>query len=113
MLSELELLRQQIIKLEAENTKLKQIIEEIANLRIENTRLKQIIKLNRTTNDALQTPIPPPIKSYSDEDNSTNPVNLEQAQVQITISPEINSNNNPEQLETKSSEDKETNDFLD
>ncbi|CAG8780391.1 35251_t:CDS:2, partial [Racocetra persica] len=57
MSSELELLRQQVTKLETENTKLKQIIEEIANLRIENTRLKQIIKQNRTTNDASQVPI--------------------------------------------------------
>ncbi|CAG8544038.1 25327_t:CDS:2, partial [Gigaspora margarita] len=36
----LGLLRQRVAKLEAENTKLKQIIEEIANLRIENTKLK-------------------------------------------------------------------------
>ncbi|RIB00593.1 hypothetical protein C2G38_2129620 [Gigaspora rosea] len=52
MSSELELLKQRVAKLEAENTKLKQIIEEIANLRIENTKLKQIIKQNRTTNNA-------------------------------------------------------------
>ena len=36
MLSELELLRQQIIKLEAENTKLKQIIEESTRLEAKN-----------------------------------------------------------------------------
>ncbi|CAJ0927421.1 7726_t:CDS:2 [Entrophospora sp. SA101] len=52
--SELDLLRQRITSLEADNTRLKQIIEEIANLRIENTKLKQIIKQNRTTNDPLQ-----------------------------------------------------------
>src|SRR4051812_45094160 len=92
MSSELELLRQRVTKLEAENTKLKQIIEEIANLRIENTRLKQIIKRNRTTNDASQSsvspalsvtpqmPIPSPINGQSDKDNSTNSMNLEQAQ---------------------------------
>ncbi|CAG8823289.1 25432_t:CDS:1, partial [Dentiscutata erythropus] len=57
---------------------------EIANLRIENTKLKQIIKQNRTTNNASQSPvslalsvisqmpIPSPINTHSDEDNSTN-----------------------------------------
>ena len=52
--SESDLLRQRITRLEADNTRLKRIIEEIANLRIENTKLKQIIKQNRTTNDPLQ-----------------------------------------------------------
>ncbi|CAJ0849987.1 540_t:CDS:2, partial [Entrophospora sp. SA101] len=79
MSSELELLRQRVTKLEAENIGLKQIIEEIANLRIENTRLNQI----KTTNDSLQIPIPPPINDHSDEADS---VNLEQTQ--IAISPE-------------------------
>ena len=103
MSSELELLRH-------ENTKLKQIIEEIANLRIENTRLrlKQIIKRNSTTNDTSQSsvspalsatpqmPIPSPINGQSDKDDSTNSMNLEQAQSDTTeqfVSPRINSNN--------------------
>ncbi|RHZ76281.1 hypothetical protein Glove_199g103 [Diversispora epigaea] len=104
MSSELELLKQQVINLETENAKLKQIIEEIANLRIENTKLKQIIKQNRTTNNVsqssvspslsvtLQTPIPSSIIAHSGTDNNTNSVNLEQTQ--SAISPEINSNNN-------------------
>nr|CAG8643813.1 15254_t:CDS:2 [Entrophospora candida] len=126
MSSELELLRQRVTKLEAENTGLKQIIGEIANLRIENTRLNQIIKLNRTANDSLQIPIPPPINDYSDEADS---VNLEQTQ--IAISPEVNSNNisghiantsdnapssdvsQPIRTDPKSSEDKTVDDFLD
>ncbi|CAG8713211.1 7977_t:CDS:2, partial [Racocetra persica] len=73
-----------VAKLEAENTKLKQIIEEIANLRIENTKLKQIIKQNRTTNVASsvtpQMPIPSSINGHSDKDDITNSVNLKQAQ---------------------------------
>ncbi|CAG8617302.1 4870_t:CDS:2, partial [Racocetra fulgida] len=96
----LELLRQRVTKLETENTKLKQIIEEIANLRIENTRLKQIIKQNRTTNDASQLPIPSHINGHSDENGSTDSLNLEQ--VQSDISPEINSNNTPKQVENTS-----------
>src|SRR6185312_858703 len=92
MSSELELLRQRVAKLEVENTKLKQIIEEIANLRIENRKLKQIINQNRTTNNASQSPvspalsvtpqmpIPSSINGQSDKDDSTNSVNLEQAQ---------------------------------
>ncbi|CAG8731201.1 16991_t:CDS:1, partial [Racocetra persica] len=95
MSSELELLRQRVTKLETENTQLKRIIEEIANLRIENTRLKQIIKQNRTTNDASQIPILPHINGHSDENGSTDSLNLEQ--VQSDISPEINSNNTPKQ----------------
>ncbi|CAH1768891.1 10109_t:CDS:2, partial [Entrophospora sp. SA101] len=59
MSSELELLRQRVTKLEAENTRLKQIIEEIANLRIENIRLKQIIKQNQTTNSVSQFSVSP------------------------------------------------------
>ncbi|RHZ67016.1 hypothetical protein Glove_303g157 [Diversispora epigaea] len=51
MTSEVELLKQRVTTLEAENTKLKQIIEEIANLRIENTKPNQIIKQNRITNN--------------------------------------------------------------
>ncbi|CAG8726895.1 14012_t:CDS:2 [Racocetra persica] len=82
MSSELELLRR-VAKLEAENTKLKQIIEEIANLRIENTKLKPIIKQNRTTNDASQTPIPPSINSHSEND-STDSLNLVQTQTMKT-----------------------------
>ncbi|RHZ79918.1 hypothetical protein Glove_140g109 [Diversispora epigaea] len=93
-----------VTTLEAENIKLKQIIEEIANLRIENTKLKQIIKQNRTTNNVsqssvsptlsitLQTPISSPVIAHSGIDNNTNFVNLEQTQ--STISSEINSNNN-------------------
>ncbi|CAG8775083.1 20091_t:CDS:2, partial [Racocetra fulgida] len=83
-----------VAKLEVENTKLKQIIEEIANLRIENRKLKQIINQNRTTNNASQSPvspalsvtpqmpIPSSINGQSDKDDSTNSVNLEQAQIE-------------------------------
>ncbi|RIB17938.1 hypothetical protein C2G38_2186020 [Gigaspora rosea] len=67
-------------------------------------------------------PIPSPINTHSDEDDSTNSVNLEQAQ--SAISPKIISDNNPEKVENtsdacqptymepKSLEEKEINDFL-
>ncbi|CAG8806031.1 6415_t:CDS:2 [Gigaspora margarita] len=100
MSSELELLRQRVTKPETENTKLKQIIKEIANARNENTRLKQIIKQNRTTNDASQIPILSHINGHSDENGSTDSLNLEQ--VQSDISPKINSNNTPKQVENTS-----------
>src|SRR5688572_15074205 len=96
MSSELDLLRQRVSILEAENTKLKQIIEEIANLRIENTKLKQIIKQNRTTNDALPISIPPPINNHSDTYD--------------TPSSEIYQ---PVHTESKSLEDKKIDNFLD
>ncbi|CAG8565267.1 5617_t:CDS:1 [Paraglomus brasilianum] len=105
MSSELELLKQRVTKLEAENTKLKQIIEEIANLRIENTKLKQIIKQNRTINNVsqssvspvlsvtLQTPIPSSIIAHSNADNNIDSVNLEQ--IQSAIYPANNNLNHP------------------
>ncbi|CAH1769759.1 6201_t:CDS:1, partial [Entrophospora sp. SA101] len=125
MEAELDLLRQRVTSLKTENTRLRQIIEEIANLRIENTRLKQIIKQNRTTNDpshssvSPQRHIPLPINGHSNEDDSTDSVNLDQTQVQNSISPEVNSNNISEQIVDTSfnnapnSGDKEINDFLD
>ncbi|CAG8620950.1 8679_t:CDS:1 [Paraglomus occultum] len=143
MSSELELLKQRVTTLEAENTKLKQIIEEIANLRIENTKVKQIIKQNRTVNDTSQSsvsltlsvtpqkPIPLSINDHSSKDDITNSVNLEQAQRDTTekfVSSKINSNNTPKQIENtsdsksdsdlyqpeiKSLEDKEIDDFVD
>ncbi|CAH1768328.1 11466_t:CDS:2, partial [Entrophospora sp. SA101] len=122
---ELELLRQRVAKLEVKSTKLKQIIEEIANIRIENTKLKQIIKQNRTTNDPSQSLVSPqtPINGHSGEDDNTDSVNLEQ--IQSAISPEesnmrhslevlpLQCSTTPIHIETKSSEDKEIEDFVD
>ena len=106
------MLKKRVIKLEAGNGKLKQIIQEIANLKIKNAKLKQIIKQNRTTNYASQTSvspalsvIPSPTNGYSDKDNSTNSVNLEQAQSDTPekfVSPKINSNNTREQMPQES-----------
>jgi len=98
---------------------LRQVIEEIANLRNENTRLrlKQIIKRNSTTNDASQSsvspalsatpqmPIPSPINGQSDKDDSTNSMNLEQAQSDTPekfVSSKINSSNTPRHIENTS-----------
>ncbi|CAJ0854919.1 15052_t:CDS:2 [Entrophospora sp. SA101] len=61
---------------------------------IENTRLKQIIKQNRTTNDpshssvSPQRHIPLPINGHSNEDDSTDSVNLDQTQDTSSIESE-------------------------
>nr|CAG8436537.1 3709_t:CDS:2 [Entrophospora candida] len=83
-------------------------------------RKYKIIKQNQPiATQTPQTPIPSPINCHSNEDDSIDSVNLDQTQVQDSISPEVNSNNIFEQIvdisfdNAPNSEDKEINDFLD